>query len=277
MVAAWTGIGVKALAKRASNAGLRSHHGVIYQGTWQAIVNREEWESVCRVLERPQTRYKRGKGRKYPFSGFVVCGLCGEPLAVATGRSNSGHVAYRCDGRKRGEMVGKVGCGGVQRAQVPVDWLIKEALIDRLDGDGLHQQMELLARGDSQAQALVAELDTLRRRRDELLDDYSSGLLTRDEFRRAKQMTETRLADTERRLAGLSTSNVLSRTDFSQGIRQAIETADLYLLRDLAELLIEKVVIKPQARRGFRVRTLEIDGHRYRFDVELVEVVWRQH
>ena len=53
-----------------------------------------------------------------------------------------------------------------------------------------------------------------------------------------------------------------------------VETADLYLLRDIAELLIKEVRVMPQPKRGFVLKHLEVDGHRYRFDPELVQLDW---
>ena len=272
--AQWTGIGVKVCARRASNAGLRSHHGELYEGTWQAIVTREQWERVCAVVERPVTAWKRGKGRKYPFTGFVVCGLCKQPLSVAMGRSNAGQVAYRCDSRRRGVEIVRAGCGGVMRGQVPVDYLIKEALIARLDGDGLHRALGELASKDAAVAHVLEELRGQRERLDGFVDDYASGLLDRQQFARSKAIAESRIAELERQAAQLSGAGALRRADFSKGIRHMIESADVYLLRDIAELLIKEVRIMPQPKKGFQVKILEIDGRDFRFDSSLVELEW---
>lgn len=272
--AQWTAIGVKQCARRASNAGLRSHHGQLYDGTWQAIVTRETWERCQTVLERPVTAFKRGKGRRYAFTGFVVCGVCKTPLGVAMGRSNAGDASYRCDGKRRGVETVRTGCGGVQRSQVPVDWLIKEAIIDRLDGGALEDAFAQLASSDKAVSGVLEELREARLRLDSLVDDYASGLLSREQLARAKGVTEAQVKDLERQAASLSGNATLNRADFSQGIRAVIEGADLYLLRDLAELLIKEVRIYPQAKTGFTVKLMEIDGRRYRFDMNLVEIDW---
>ena len=273
--AQWTGAGVKACAKRASNAGLRSHHGTIYPGTWEAIVSREQWERVTAVLSRPAATWRRGTGRKYPFQGFVRCAVCGGVMNVATGRSNAGIVAYRCDPYRSANPTEKTGCGGVQRQQAVVDYLIKEALIDRLSGDGFMRAMETVASQDKAVSAVVSELQEQRTRLDALVDDYAAGVLDRAQFTRAKGVAQARVAELERQASSMTGTQALKRGDASQGVRAMIAGADLALLRDITELLVKEVRIKPMPKSGYRVKYLDVDGRRYRFDADLVEIYWQ--
>lgn len=266
----WTGVGVKVCAKRASNAGLRSHKEDVYEGTWEAIISRDEWERVIAVCSRPLTAYYRGTGRKHAFSGYVKCGECGRPLACAMGRSNGGEVSYRCDSRRRGVEADYVSCGKVQRNQEPVDYLIKEALIARLDGDGLAQVMAGLSNNDKDMTAVLDELRNQRQRLNELVDDYATGLLTRQQLARAKAAADAGIERLEREAVALSGGNALTRANLSQGVRHMIETADVYLLRDLAELLIKEVRIYPT--KGQSLPWVVINGKRRRFNADLVEL-----
>lgn len=272
--AEWTGIGVKKTALRAANAGLREHHGNIYDGTWEPIVSRQEWERVQHVLSAPTTAWKRGKGRKYPFTGFVVCGSCGRALSVGTGRSNSGHTAYRCD-MKKSHQAEATGCGGVQRAQIPVDYLIKEALIVRLDGGALHKAISALHDDEGALVNLLEQAARQRERIDSLVEDYASGLLTRQQLAKAKSVAEARLREIEQEASLHSGTGMLRNIDLSRSIRETVESADLYWLRDVAEILIERVEVKPLPKKGWKLEHVVIDGKRYRFSPEYVEIFWR--
>lgn len=271
----WSGRSVRACARRASNAALRFHHGVVYQGVeqWQPIITREQWEQVCRILDRPTTKYKRGAGRKYPFYGLVVCGKCGNIMSVATGRVNGGEAGYRCDPKKSHEA-SSTSCGGVQRAQVPVDYLVRESLIARCEGGKLR---DLVAKASTDTEAVtgvVQEITAARERLDALVDDYANGLLDRQQLARAKATAEDRLHALESQLSTMTVTNTMSRVDWSKSVREIFEGADVYWLRDVAALLIDRVEIMPQGR-GWKVEWLEIGGRKWRFQTGLVKICWR--
>lgn len=172
-------------------AGLRSHQGeIVAQGTWEALVAREEWERVVRVLD------ERGRARaswtpKYLLAGRIECGLCHAPM-VATPRYrvvDGERVlvrAYGCRAKKHGGSgcggvsitaeVADVGKGGEIGGRVGIERFVCDWLLDRLAGPreadpgvllhpptgdggvGLTEVVELRREVDSDAAALI-ELD----------------------------------------------------------------------------------------------------------------------
>lgn len=276
--AQWTGIGVRKTALRALNAGLRDHKGTIYEGdgSWKPIVTRDEWEQVSRVLSLPAKAYRRTTGRKYPFTGLVRCGVCDSVLSVGMGRVNSHDAGYRCDQRKSNEST-VTACGGVQRAQIPVDWFIKEMIIRRMDNEALRSAVNGAITDQVDAVALMHQVAAQKARIESLVDDYASGDLdmTVAQFNRAKSTANERLRKLEQQIHGTPSVAVLSKLDFSKSVREIIESADLYTMREIAEVLIECVRIKPQPKSGWTLQHVEIDERRWRFLPELVEVVWR--
>lgn len=268
----WRGRTVAHMAQRASNAALREHYSVIYDGNWEAITTRDQWERVRHALSNPSKRYQRGTGRKYWLTGFVRCGVCGKTMSVGMGRVNGGGAGFRCDPKRSNETVA-TGCGGVQRAAKPVEWLVKEMMIERLGGDGLRKAVSQSLSDQNKLQELLDVAAQQRSRVDALVEDYASGILNRDQFAKAKSVAEAKLQDIEREIAQYALPTALSKIDFTKSVREVIENADIQLLRTLAELLIKEVRILPQGR-GWHVNWVEIDGHRYRFLPELVQVEW---
>lgn len=269
----WTGIGVRATATRASNAGLREHHGTIYDGTWEPIITRDEWERVCRIVNTPTRAYRRGTGRKYPFTGFVLCGQCEKAMSVGMGRANHGRAAYRCDQRKSNETV-KNGCGAVQRQQIPLDWFIKEVLIRHLDGDALRNALAQVNSDEARIRDLTKNLRDQQSFIDDLVDSFSRQALQMSvtEFNRSKLTAEARLHEITQELRQINPNGIMSKLDFTKSLRDQIMNADIYTLRDIAELVIKEVRVNKMPPRGWRVKYMTVDGVRYRFDPDLIDI-----
>lgn len=274
--AKWTGIGVRKTATRASNAGLRDHHGVVYDGTWEPIIARDEWERVCAVVNRPARAYRRGTGRKYWLTGFAYCAECGKKLSVGMGRANEGRAAYRCDQRNSHESL-HTGCGRVQRQQIPLDWYVRELIIRHLDGDGLRNAVAQVNSDETRVQELTKQLRDQRDFIEGLVSSFGRQELQMSmaEFNRAKLTAEARLDEINQELRHINPTGIMSKLDFSKSLRQQIENADIYVLREIADVVIKRVVVKPQAKSGWKVKWVEIDRVRFRFDVDLVEIEWQ--
>ena len=92
------------------------------EGPQTEIVAREIWHTV-------NARYRRGSGkrgapRKYPLSGLIVCGECGERYVVASGTASGPDKTfepnYRCSGRYY-----KQGCENSQGATISkTHWVV---------------------------------------------------------------------------------------------------------------------------------------------------------
>src|SRR4051812_12975385 len=76
-------------------------------------------------------RYKqRGPGRKYPLTGFTFYGVCGLKLHTKP-RSEAGSSTRFVCTKKRIE--GPQGCGSISRNIAPVEYLVTETVLCRLD------------------------------------------------------------------------------------------------------------------------------------------------
>ena len=62
----WTGIGVKKVALRASNAAIRTYYEQEFDAVWEPIVTRETYRHLQAVMQgKDSRRHKRGAGRRY--------------------------------------------------------------------------------------------------------------------------------------------------------------------------------------------------------------------
>ena len=83
------------------NAGLQAYHGEVLEGvktTWPAIVERDVWESVRKLLADPKRHSGQTPGRKHLLRSLALCGVCGGPILAMTNSARNGgrHFIYAC-------------------------------------------------------------------------------------------------------------------------------------------------------------------------------------
>jgi site-specific DNA recombinase len=143
-------------------AGLREHHGQLYEGSFPAILERETWQAVRAILTDPARMTTAvGGTARHLLTGIMFCGVCGAKLRT-TRYGPQRVLYYRCPSRSDG------GRNCVARKVEDVDRLILQAIFRAVEqGDAWNQaaaerpaedptrpHYEALAR-------LTAELDTL--------------------------------------------------------------------------------------------------------------------
>jgi hypothetical protein len=275
-------------------AGFRSHKGDLYPASWPAILDRDTWDRLQLVLkaeERFAGADKKG-ARTYLLTGWVFCGNCGEPAPegepvnpgaplVGYGNKDHGEVMrrrYYClpiDNRGV-----QRGCGKVSRLAEPVDLVVSEAVLARLDSPRMAEVLGA-ATQDQDVAELVETYRGHKLKLDDLVADYASGLLNRQQLARAKEIVEAAMEATQRRLDKLASGRALAAVPAGQSIRQAWGSADLDWRRQLIALVVDKVILHP-TRPGATLwpadddtELLELAGRQWRFDPTKVEIRWR--
>lgn len=108
---AWRGRSVKSLVANPTIAGLQSKldgddwksRKVIGTGPWDAIVTPEEQAQAVATLDLRSTTAAVGTGRPGPFTGLLVCGLCGTRMIRSAARTGTtSYATWKCDRRKGG-------------------------------------------------------------------------------------------------------------------------------------------------------------------------------
>jgi hypothetical protein len=210
-----------------------------------------------------------GQSRRYLLTGFAFCGLCGNKLTCSRKRRDKSQPlkpTYNC--RRDDDGYAVVGCERISRNGVALEDFVTDAILYRLDGDGLAQALSSVREDKQLLSELMADVDTRTARLNDLTDDYATGLLDRSQFARAKGTAEAALGDARDRLSKEMNTRTVMNLPMDQGLRSAWQTADLEWRRNLIALMIERVVVNTQTRRPF-YKDLG------RFDPDAIVIEWR--
>jgi site-specific DNA recombinase len=171
----WQTMVLRGLLRSPRIAGLREHRGeVIGLAAWPAIITTTDRD---RVLARMATRAVTGKRtpRTYLLSGLLRCGKCGNRLYSQARHDRNGNIKrrYVClSGPDHG------GCGKLTVVAEPVEAVITEAVLARLDSTELADALAGKAETDSELVAVSDELTAATGRLEELACLYAEGLVT---------------------------------------------------------------------------------------------------
>jgi DNA invertase Pin-like site-specific DNA recombinase len=250
-------------------AGIRTHNGMEYPAAWPSIISDEESDRLRLILR--DRRMPAGRIPKaYLLSGMVYCGHCGKPL-ISSGAimKNGFQRKYRC---RHFDSSGNVyGCGKIVRAAEPVEMLVSEAVLYRCDSPEVTASLR-----DSEKpeiSRLMEEYNARILKLTELVEDYASGLLNREQLVQAKSVVEEALEATRAELAKVESGRVLTAIPVDKTIREAWESAALAWRRSLIGLLVEKIVVLPSWPGGRR--WIAPDGRAFAFEPEKIRLHWR--
>ncbi|MCY0906731.1 hypothetical protein [Arthrobacter sp. H14-L1] len=167
-------------------------------------------------------------------------------------------------------MRGEVGCGKVKRRKPPVEDLVIEALMYRLDSDDLSRHIDS-AIGESTALAkLLQERELQKTRLTEILNLYSTGELEFPEFKIAKTIAAERTRRLSKQIDATWSQSTLANIPHGKTVQDAWESSDLSWKRQLVDTVIDKIFIDPKVPGKIVPMYKE-----WRFDSELVRINWK--
>jgi site-specific DNA recombinase len=250
--------------------GMRTHLGTLYPSKYiEAIMPVEEWEEL-QIVWRGRAANRGVQAKRYLLSGIVVCGQCGMRMVGRNWHdTRRGQVYQRYVCTKDESYHYKPGCGKVFRNAEPIDILVTDAVLYRLDSPEF-----LAALGTQSNEAELQELLNRRQakiaKRDSLYSDYLADVISRELWLRGQAELEDMIELINRQLASLQSGRSLARVPLDGTLREVWAGADLDFKRDLIKLLIKKIVVLP----GRTQKTIELNGQTFRFDPSLIEIVW---
>lgn len=253
----WRTTTVRDLLLQPRIAGLRTHQGVtVGKAMWPPIITEEQHAQIVALLTDPSRRTNR-TARRYLLSGVTHCAVCGTRMVSSP---RNGRRRYIC---KSGADFG--GCGGVTMSAEPVEELIAESVIQRLDSPELQATLEGRTRSDEATAALTAAIAADETRLDELAAAYANGDIPMRDWIKAGDVLRTNLTTKRRELSHRSGSSVLAGY-IGQGsaLRDAWATLNLNRQRAIVLAVVETVLIKPATRPGS-----------HRPELSRIEVRWR--
>jgi site-specific DNA recombinase len=252
--------------------GVRVHQGNEYPAVWPGIVDREDWQRVQVILDEKRRfvgANKKGT-RSYLLTGMAHCGLCGNQLigsATQGPREGEPRRRYRC---RTIDVYGQTtGCGKIVRMAEPVELLVSEAVLHRLDSP---EMAAALAPSGEDVSGLLERYNTQKARLDDLITDYATGLLSREQLAQAKSIVEEAIEATRAEMAKLERGRTVAAVPAGQTIREAWEAASLDWRRELVGLLVERVTLHPGRTGACR---WSYGGRTWQFDPRKVEIAWR--
>jgi DNA invertase Pin-like site-specific DNA recombinase len=255
----WRSAGLKKVLTSGRIAGLRTYRGeIVGDAVWPAIISRRDRDRLVALLGDPQRR-RRGRPANYPLSGVLRCGRCDQVMYAAS--RAGGQRQWRCKSLP-GDRVPH--CGKLSAVAEPVDTVVIEALLERLDSAAVRRAIRTKTKrnGGVDAAALVAELEE---RLVQLGKDQDAGLIDRKEWlaRRGPLQERLNTARTELSVPERDDAAAFAQLDGPGDIHARWANLSLNTQRAIVGMVIDRVVVNPPPSRGAR------------FDPERVDVVWR--
>ncbi|MGV0770828.1 recombinase family protein [Mycobacterium syngnathidarum] len=257
----WSTTAVRGILTSPRIAGLRVYRGeVVGDAVWEPIITLAQRDQVVAALSARKLSRRRAV-RTYLLSGLLRCGRCGTRLLSQARHSNPDRCVrrYVClSGPDHG------GCGRLTVVAEPVEALLTDAVLARLDSPALADTLAGKNHADASVTALSDVLAADQARLDDLATLYAQGAVSAREWITARDPITARIRDTERQLAHATGSMALHGL-VGHGHALRAQWDDLTLDRQHATIkaVLDHAVINPGTPGA---RSL---------DINRVQPVWR--
>ncbi len=252
----WSGATLKGILRSARLCALRTYHGeVVADGRWEAILDRQTWETLQARLPKGSPPGRPG-GRL--LTGIARCGRCGGPLWSSWRKDKDVRVArYACVSRP-----GSPGCGKLTVTGGPLDALVRDAVLHALAGPGLARARKQLAGDDAQQRQAVRELAAAEARQTEAAALFASGEISRKEWFTIRDRVGQRI-DAARRILDRTAGPLADLPASETALRQVWEAGTIAWRRALLGAVADRVTVAASP------------GPANRFDPARVSIAWR--
>jgi DNA invertase Pin-like site-specific DNA recombinase len=252
----WRTTSLRYLLSSPRNAGLRQHRGeVVGKAVWEPIISIEDHNRILARMEQVKTTSRRTP-RRYVLSGLCRCSKCGGTLFSAARTNTRRYVCLSGPDHR--------GCGGITVVAAPLEELVTDAVLYRLDTPELADALTGQADDQNTAAVLSDALAADRAQLDELAALYATRQVTSREWIAARNPIEDRIRDTERALMRLTRSDALTGiVGNGQQLRSMWNTLNLTRQAAIIRAILDHVIIHPGSPSATR------------FDPERAELVWR--
>lgn len=253
----WTTTTLRSNLRSGRIAGLRERRGeVVGKAVWEPIISEDDRNKVLARMASAKAMPGRRTPRRYLLSGALRCGKCGKTLYAAARQERRRYVCM--SGPDHG------GCGRLTVVAQPVEELVAEAVLFRLDTPELADALTGQAAADEQTAALSENLAADREQLTELAELYADKSISAREWMTARNPIEARISDTERRIARRTRTDALTGwVGNSDELRTKWESLNLTRQAAIVNAIVDRVIIGP-GTSGAR----ELDPDR-------VSVVWK--
>jgi site-specific DNA recombinase len=264
----WAADTLKRVFESMRICGIRTHLGIEYPAQWPAIISPDQWEQVRLIWDARSNGETRVQPRRYLLTGIVMCGRCDTPMIGSSWQDpRRGSVTPRYHCPKDEAYHHRPGCGKVFRSAEPIEILVSEAVLYRLDSPDFLKALGAQA-NDHELKDMIDQQHADEARRDAIRTAYADGQIGLQDMIFIKNRLEEAMEARRRKMATIQSGRVLARIPVSTNLQEMWESADLYFQRDLIRLVVEKVIVLPgRTQRPWRGK--------YRFDPSLIQIHWK--
>lgn len=238
----WASTAVRNIVSSPRIAGLRAYKGeVVGEAAWEPIIPVAQRDQVLAALSVRSWNRKRSP-RKYLLSGLCRCGRCQSRMFSAARLEAGAHKRrYVCS-----SSPDHGGCGRMTVVADPLEKLIADAVLTRLDSKVLADALAGKVRANPDTAALSAEVEQAQARLDELTGLYSSGAITAREWIMARDPITDTISRLRREIADTADTGPLAELAGKGSVLRA-QWDDLGLDRchAIIRAVVDHVVIKP--------------------------------
>lgn len=219
-------------------AGYREHRGVkVAKSVWEPIITEEQHRQILTHVES-RRRSGRRAPQRYLLSGMLRCGRCGNRL----------YSSARQDTRRYVCQAGPdhFGCGRLTVVADPVERLIADAVLHRLDSPQMADALAGKASSDERTAVLSQTLEEDEGQMKELAQAYAAKQIRMSDWLTAKKPIEERIENTRRQLMRMNGHTALARVA-GQGrdLEQQWETLNLERQHAIVKTVLDHAVIRP--------------------------------
>jgi site-specific DNA recombinase len=251
----WTVTTISSILTSGRIAGLREHKGVVVaKGRWEPIIDEDQRRALLVALA--PKRSKPRKGRTYPLTGLMRCGLCGGRMRSL--QREGGRRTYAC---RKGP--GLDGCGRVSIRAPELEEHVRDLLCGMLADPVTRAAMARLE-PSSEDEGDTCLLDALREideRRHRLIDLYTDGDIDRASFRTRKDRLDDEEREIEAQIANRTGTRVLAEVPGTyEELVAAWDDRGIDFQRRLIEALLHPIIVNPARtrKRAFDPGRLEV-------------------
>lgn len=233
-----------------------------------SIVDKGVFNLAQLILSRNKDTKRRPTNRQYLLSGLLQCELCNSPY---TGNPKKNYLSYRDSNRLKKFPLPK-DCGSGMVKTEKIDGIVWESIREAvLNPQLILRHLDVLtnkhrvsiAGTDRKMSELYKHLDTLKQKKDKVLDVYSEGVISKESFIEKINDIAKEVKVVEAELGGLANTknHKVDRKLVMNGVKhfcrlaeKRIDTFDFDKRKQFINLVTDKILIDTN-NKTIRIKT----------------------
>ena len=168
---------------------------IVVKNTHEPVIDRETWDKVQDLLQR-NTRQTSLTDNVHMFAGYLRCGDCGRAMVKIKRR---GEICFNCGSYNR---YGKKICTIHNISEGELEGIVLDDLnliirsvrdIKGLVAEENERQSKTRLGSLGDSSKYQAEISRLKKRKERTYEDYTDGLITKDEYRQYRDKCEQQI------------------------------------------------------------------------------------